>query len=444
MGKICQRCARSKTSANLSIPPSDCVQETPLRFRYGAAALALFLLSCLTPNLCHAQSRNVVCRGGAGYFEAEFPTGVKVHVGASRVGELENRVCESALSWGDQRLVVSDAAPELDVDAFGVDLGMGVPVIAVQVKKSKAECCMEYRIYSLREPPELLRSITGGRSFSAADTDLDGRVEIWTDDAASVEGFESLKLSDLDFAPPIVLRFVRGQLLDASSEFRPYFDQKIADERAKLTPQDLGDFKLSDGKLASAAALPAAWLARLRSVKVSVLEIVWSFLYSGREEEAWHSLAEMWPAADMDRIRAALLNVRARGIRSQVDGVSTAVPSGREIPVKIFDGTTTVAPLTGVTPKGVKPKTEITPPVAILMERPPPVTPLEIELAQTESTLELVIDSAGKVRSVEVSGNVQAIDEGLIKSTSNWKFIPAYNAGEPVASRILLGVSLKR
>jgi hypothetical protein len=69
---------------------------------------------------------------------------------------------------------------------------------------------------------------------------------------------------------------------------------------------------------------------------------------------------------------------------------------------------------------------------------------LEIELAQTESTLELVIDSAGKVRSVEVRGNVQAIDEGLIKSTSNWKFIPAYNAGEPVASRILLGVSLKR
>ena len=139
--------------------------------------------------------------------------------------------------------MVSDAAPELDVDAFGVDLGMGVPVVAVQVKKSKAECCMEYRIYSLREPPVLLRSITGGRFFSAADTDLDGRVEIWTDDAASVEGFENLKLSDLDFAPPIVLRFVRGRLLDASSEFRPYFDQKIADERAKLTPQDLGDFK---------------------------------------------------------------------------------------------------------------------------------------------------------------------------------------------------------
>jgi hypothetical protein len=408
------------------------------------SGLALFLLTCLTASACHGQSRDVVCRGGVGYFEAEFPTGVKVHVGASRIGELEARVCEAALSWGDQNLAVSDAASDLDIDAFGVDLGLGVPIVAVQMKKSKAECCMEYRIYSLREPPTLLRSITGGEYFSAADTDLDGRVEIWTDDAASLEGFENLRLSDLDFAPPVVLRFGRGRLLDASSEFQPYFDQKIADVRAKLNPQDLGEFKSSDGKLAIAGAVPADRLLRLRSAKVKVLEIVWSYLYSGREQEAWRSLADMWPAADFDRIRAALSNARARGIRSQVDGVSTAVPRGHEAHAKIFDGTTTVVPLTGVTPKDVKAKVEITPPRVILMERPPPVTAVEVELAQSESLLKLVIDSAGKVRSAEEMGDLQRIDEGLIKSTSNWKFIPAFNAGEPVASQIFLGVSLRR
>ena len=185
----------------------------------------------------------MVCRGGVGYFEAGFPTGIKVHVGASRIGELEARVCEAGLSWGDQNLVVSDAASELDIDAFGVDLGLGAPVAAVQVRKSKTDCCMEYRIYSLREPPVLLHKITGGEYFSAADTDLDGRVEIWTDDAASVDGFENFRLRDLDFAPPVVLRFERGKLLDASSEFRPYFDQKIADLRAKLNPQDLAGFQ---------------------------------------------------------------------------------------------------------------------------------------------------------------------------------------------------------
>jgi hypothetical protein len=112
--------------------------------------------------------------------------------------------------------------------------------------------------------------------------------------------------------------------------------------------------------------------------------------------------------------------------------------------VKIFDGTIVVTATPGVTPKGVKPKQEITPPRAILMERPPPATPVEIELAQTESTLKLVIDSAGKVRSAEVVGGAQQVDEGLLKSTSDWKFVPAFMEGQPVASQIFLGVSLKR
>ena len=78
------------------------------------------------------------------------------------------------------------------------------------------------------------------------------------------------------------------------------------------------------------------------------------------------------------------------------------------------------------------------------MEREPPLTASEQELAKLESTLKLVIDSAGKVRSVEEVGNIQQVDEQLLRSTSNWKFIPAFNADQPVASRIFLGVSLRR
>jgi hypothetical protein len=97
-----------------------------------------------------------------------------------------------------------------------------------------------------------------------------------------------------------------------------------------------------------------------------------------------------------------------------------------------------------VTPNGVKPKQEITSPRAILMEREPPSDVYEAELARTESLLKLVIDCAGKVRSVEPMAAGQTIDVVLIKSTANWKFIPAYSNGDPVASQIFLGVSLKR
>ena len=440
MAKICPAHFRRGERA----PAPACSSNGRARFRWRVAGLALFLLSCMTARPSHAQNRDVLCRDGDGEFTAEFPTGVKVRVGPARKEGLATRACEATLSWSDQSRVVATGASQLDLDAFGVDLGLGTPVVALQVKKSKDECCVQYDLYSLRAPPALLRRVTGGDFFSAADTDLDGRVEIWTDDAAAVEGLENLHARDLDFAPPVVLRFSRGRLLDASAEFRPYFDQKIADAQAKLNPQDLADFKNSDGKLAAAGSvIPAGRLIQLRSVKMRVLEIVWSYLYSGREQEAWRSLSEMWPPADFERMRTELTKARSHGIHSQVDGLSTPVRRGRETHAKIFDDTTSVVQTPGLTPKELDLK-QITPPRAILMERPVPSTPLEIELSQSESELVLVIDSAGKVRSVEETGHSQSVDEGLLKSTTEWKFIPAFNNGQPVASKILLGVSLRK
>jgi hypothetical protein len=456
MAKMCQMQARSEISATPVFPPTDRSQnarsvskftsEITIRFTFRRAApvALLFLLYCLTAGTCHAQSRDVLCREGSGDFEAEFASGVRAHVGATRNLELAARACAATLSWSDQSMIVASDTAELDLDAFGVDLGLGAPVAAFQVKKSKADCCMEYKIYSLRMPPVLLHSIRGGDFFSAADTDLDGKVEIWTDDAAAVDGFENLRLNSLDFAPPVVLRFTRGRLLDASAEFRAYFDQKIADQRAKLSPQDLADFKASDGKLPAAPAAAADQLHRLQGIKMRVLEIVWSYLYSGREQEAWRSLAGMWPSADVDRIRTALLNMRSHGVLSQADGLSSPVPPGQRMHTKIFDATVTVMATPGITPKDAKPKREIRPPRAILMEREPPSDVYEAELARSESLLKLVIDSAGKVRSVEVMGNAQTIDEGLVRSTANWKFIPGFDESDPVASQIFLGVSLKR
>jgi hypothetical protein len=413
-------------------------------FRNLAAAPILFFYIFLAATACHAQARDVLCRQGSGDFEAASPSGVRAHVGATRNLELAARACDATLSWTEQSVVVATGSYELDLDAFGVDLGLGTPVAAFQVKQSKTDCCMEYKIYSLRTPPALLQSLRGGDFFSAADTDLDGKVEIWTDDAAAVDGFEHLKLSALDFAPPVILRFTRGKLLDAGAEFRSYFDQKVADERTRLSAQDLAEFKASDGKLEPETTTPADRLIRLLGVKVKVLEIVWCYLYSGREQDAWRSLEEMWPTADIERIRAALQNARSAGILSQTSGKSVAGAPGQKLNAKIFDATVTVTSTPGLTPKDVKPKREITTPRAILMEREPPADVYEAELARTESLLKLVIDSAGKVRSVEVMGSSQTIDQGLMRATASWKFIPGFNEGEPVASQIFLGVSLKR
>jgi len=293
---------------------------------------------------------------------------------------------------------------------------------------------MQYQVYSLEKPPRLLRTVTGGDFFSAADTDLDGRVEIWTNDAAAVEGFENLGPAELDAAPTIVLRFVHGELLDASSEFQPHFDREIAGLRKELDSDGLRDFKSSDGKLSPNASFSAERLHHLRGVKAKILEIVCGYLYSGREQQAWSALTEMWPAADVARIHAAILNARARGVSTQVNGVSNARPGNRQKRVQIFDAIR----------ESASEKLEVTPPAPIMLRRPPLVGTPNKDLPQSELLLELVIDSAGKVRSAKPAGKAKSVDAVLIHAVNGWKFIPAFKAGRAIASRMRLAVSLRQ
>ena len=258
----------------------------------GVRAWFWSTLFCLVSSFCSSQTYKVVCSNAYyGKFEVKFNTGVSVSVGPAANGGFFKRVCEARLRWDKQSLVVAEAW-QIDIDALGADLGLGVhdskgkadakddrnqskgePVVAFQVKKSDADPSMTYQIYSLEKPPRLLRTITGGDFFSAADTDLDGRIEIWTGDARAVDGFENLALSELDFAPTLLLRFEHHRLMDVSSQFRSHFDRQIENVRARLDSQKLRDFKNSDGKLSAPSPLPVEQLLRLRTAKIKVLKI---------------------------------------------------------------------------------------------------------------------------------------------------------------------------
>jgi hypothetical protein len=292
------------------------------------AWLVLVSLLVWWPLLGFSQmATSVLCNHGNGHFATEFRTGVKVQVEAARkerLGTFATRACAARLGWDKQELVVAADAVQVDLDAFGVDLGYGVPVAAFQIKKSASDCCMDYQVYSLEKPPRMLRRIKGGQFVTASDTDLDGSVEIWTDDAAAVDGFEKLALGELDSIPTIIFRLKDGHLWDASAEFQSYFDTEIGRIRGEIDRHDLDEFKNSDGKLTQ-APIPATMerLHRLRVVKTKVLEIVWDYLYSGRQQVAWQSLAEMWPSADVDRVRLALVSLRLHGVHAQADATST-------------------------------------------------------------------------------------------------------------------------
>lgn len=409
--------------------------------RHLAGILLFAAICCGLPTRCPGQapgqSHEVLCSNGFGSYDSAFSTGVTVYVGAIRKGGFAQRACEAAFRWGRQDLVIEPKAFQVDIDVLGVDLGLGSPVVAFLVKDSYTDSVVHYEIYSLQKHSQKLRTLTGGSYFSAADTDLDGHIEIWTDDAKAVDGFENIPLSAFDSLPTIVLRFEHRKLLDTSSEFQPDFDRKIAGLRSQLDPQQLKNFKDSDGIFSNRFLLPTDEYHALLATKIKVLEIVWGYLYSGREEEAWNTLTELWPASDTSRIRTAILDARAHGIRSQIDGISDSLP---RFHVKkhalIFDAAQEAETKTDHMRQFEVDKL----PREILIMRPP-LPDTSTASLKTETVLQLVLDSAGKVRSVKTE---HAIDKDLVDATADWKFIPAFKDGNPVACRMRFGVTPDR
>jgi len=350
----------------------------------------------------------MLCDQGSHGFSAHLSSGVSVTVGPSHTGSFAARTCTAELLSGKRTLTVAHEVQQVDLDMFGVDLNGAGPVAAFQLKKSPDTCCMNYEIYSLLGVPRLIRTLTGG-FFSAADTDLDGQVEIWAEDGQAVDGFEGLPTASFDFPPTYVLRFENNRLLDATPEFAAHFDDVIQHIRQQISAPQLMDFKQSDGKLSFSIA-EVERLHNMRATKIAVLEIVWNYLYSGREEDAWKSLREMWPATDLDRIHLAIASRRRSGILTQIDGSTDPLAAKKR--ATIFE------------------KLAVIPAHPIDMFGPPmePSFPREV-------LLDLVIDSAGKVRSVKPEA---------LSYVRDWKFVPAQKGGHSVASHLGLSISLMR
>ncbi len=189
--------------------------------------------------------------------------------------------------------------------------------------------------------------------------------------------------------------------------------------------------------LTATSSLTADRMHRLRITKAKVLEIIWSYLYSGRDQDAWRALADMWPPGDFDRIRTAILNARARGIRSQIDGVSPQrSPFHFKKHAVVFDAITE-PPQRYVGGYLWNFHLVDTRPQPILLWRPPPLG-IQEPLTRSEQMVELVIDAAGKVRSAEPGGDA---DNELVYAARGWKFIPAYREGRAVASRFRIFLS---
>ena len=395
----------------------------------------LLLWVCLgtLPAAALADEHEMLCSEGFGSFTSRSAAGVTVSVEPVRKSAFASRVCSASLSWKSGDVAVTPKASEINIDAFGVDLGLGPQVAAFEIRNVGSDKLVQYEIYALKKPAEKLRTLTGGTYFTAADTDMDGRVEIWTDDAGAMDGFENLPLSSFDAAPTVVLRFEKQKLMDVSAEFQPDYDRQIKRLESELDAGMLGRFKKSDGKLADRSAFAIDEAHGLTATKIKVLEIVWAYLYSGREPEAWAKLASLWPDADMERIKAAIQKAREAGMRSRVDGVAEHA-AGFHVKkhAMVFDAETEYEKRDAKTLFLAD-----TVPQEILLRRPALSATAQASL-HDETVLYLTVDAAGKVRSAKAEGHA---DKDLLAATLGWRFIPAFKDGHAVASHMRYGVT---
>ena len=183
----------------------------------------------------------------------------------------------------------------------GWDLfGDGNPSLILEGYSGGAHCCYTYRIASLGERPVILPPVQNEAPFYVFKDPVSRKYRIMTSDGA-FDYFDGLCHACASM-PRVVLEADASGLHDVWAQFTEQYDSEIAAARAKIGEGNMSKFLAADFK----------------DAKPTVLEIVYSYLYSGRESDAWQVLDEMWPASDRERIKALILKTRAAGILQRI------------------------------------------------------------------------------------------------------------------------------
>lgn len=163
-----------------------------------------------------------------------------------------------------------------------------------------AHCCYTYQLVDLGEKPVILSPIENASPFFFFKDQASKQFRIMASDGA-FDYFDGMCHACAPF-PRVVLRADDEGLHDVSADFVEQYDSEIALARAKIGHGEIRKFEMAD----------------FNDAKAIVLEIIYCYLYSGREQQAWQALDEMWPAPDRERIKKLIIDTRAKGLLSQL------------------------------------------------------------------------------------------------------------------------------
>ena len=213
--------------------------------------------------------------------------------------------CRAVLtSAGGRKITIAEAWALRVNNISGDDLN-GEPEIILDGYTGGLQCCYTYVVVSLTHNPQVLHSFRNQFPMSF-EKQPDGAVLIHAPDGV----FDYFLVPHSDAAiPQVILKMEASKLVDVSPHFAELYDKQIDQARSLLTPAELEKFRKSNyGDRLFMDQIP---------VVRQILTIVLNYLYSGREEKAWETLDELWPAADVRRVKSLILERRARGLLAE-------------------------------------------------------------------------------------------------------------------------------
>ena len=175
-------------------------------------------------------------------------------------------------------------------------------------------------VYSIigTDPPGLIRQIVTLADLSFEERS-EGKVDIATHDTAFYN-FEGMTADQVP-APMLFLRMRGKEIYNVSQIYWPEYEREITQAKAKLSKTDIADLKGESPKQKNQQQKDGPSpeeLARMQDLKGTVLAIVLDYIYGGQGQQAWKTLADLWPYNDRDRIRAEILRRRMTGVMRDV------------------------------------------------------------------------------------------------------------------------------
>ena len=254
----------------------------------------------------NAQKPILVCPAPKGIAQVHNFSGYTVRLSRASVrGDRCVAVAKAPGGKSAAKKLASDWA--ISINALsGTDInGDGKPELIVQGYSGGAHCCYTYRIINLTEGLPVVREIRNEVPVFFKNVESGG-VELRTGEGV----FDYFLVPHANSViPQLYLRLEGDRLVDLASEHIADYDRDIQKARSELTAPELEKLKktnYSQGML----------FDQLPTVQ-KVLTIVLNYFYSGRQEEAWKALEEMWPPADQERVKNLILERHSRGLLSQ-------------------------------------------------------------------------------------------------------------------------------